>query len=142
MGRVTGTLHALPLGSLGDLEPSWESFIADGPTRCMERQRKFDLDDDWLNQIEGFLAEVERPTRSSVLLHTELMLDHFFAERTSRGWELTGLIDFEPAMVGNPEYEFASVGLFVAGGERDALRAFLLAYEYRPEELDGEFSRR
>ena len=49
---------------------------------------------------------------------------------------LCGLFDFEPAMLGAAEYEFASVGLFVACGDARALRRVLLAYGYPPHALD------
>ncbi len=45
-------------------------------------------------------------------------------------------------MVGCPEYEFASVGLFVTRGDRELLRDCLLGYGYREDELGPELSRR
>ena len=50
----------------------------------------------------------------------------------------SGLFDFEPAMEGDPEYEFASVGVFPSGG--DALGALIRAYGY--PEVDGAQRRR
>ena len=46
------------------------------------------------------------------------------AERDRLGDEF----DFEPAMVGEPDYEFASVGLFVACGDARLLRRTLKSY--------------
>ncbi len=37
--------------------------------------------------------------------------------RPDRTWRLCGLIDFEPAMRGEREYEFVSVGVFAAQGD-------------------------
>ncbi len=49
-----------------------------------------------------------RPGRR--LLHTEVMRQHLLtAEGPQRGMGLSGLIDFEPAMRGEREYEFAGV---------------------------------
>jgi hygromycin-B 7''-O-kinase len=38
---------------------------------------------------------------------------------------LTGLVDFEPSMIGGREYEFASVGIFFAAGDGELLRTAL-----------------
>lgn len=40
-------------------------------------------------------------------------------------WRLTGLIDFEPAMRGAREYEFAAVSVFFAEGDAELLRRTL-----------------
>ena len=45
-------------------------------------------------------------------------------------------------MIGAPEYEFASVGLFVACGDARTLRRVLLAYGYAPHALDETLQRR
>jgi hygromycin-B 7''-O-kinase len=52
------------------------------------------------------------------------------------------LIDFEPAMVGEREYEFASVGLFVSGGDRLLLRTILEAYGYHDGDLNSDLAER
>jgi hygromycin-B 7''-O-kinase len=46
------------------------------------------------------------------------MSQHLLVTQTASGWRLSGLIDFEPAMRGDREYEFAAIGVFVA--EADA----------------------
>jgi hygromycin-B 7''-O-kinase len=53
---------------------------------------------------------------------------------------LSGLFDFEPAMVGAPEYDFSSLGLFVSCGDARFLRRTLLAYGYAPHALDEALS--
>jgi hygromycin-B 7''-O-kinase len=52
------------------------------------------------------------------------------------------LFDFEPAMRGAREYEFASLGLFVSCGDAGFLRRTLTAYGYRPDDLDEPLQRR
>jgi hygromycin-B 7''-O-kinase len=76
------------------------------------------------------------PASRTVLLHTEVMREHL----TVDGGLLSGLFDFEPAMLGAAEYEFASVGLFVACGDARVLRRVLLAYGYAPTALDEALS--
>jgi hygromycin-B 7''-O-kinase len=76
------------------------------------------------------------------LLHTEIMRSHVFAERNQSAWSLSGVIDFEPAMMGDAEYEFASVGVFLTRGSGPSLRALLLAYGYREGDLGLPLQRR
>jgi hygromycin-B 7''-O-kinase len=55
------------------------------------------------------------------------MRQHLLVE--SKGaWHVSGLIDFEPAMLGAPEYELSAVGIFLTCAEPGLLRAFLDAY--------------
>ena len=54
----------------------------------------------------------------------------------------SGIVDFEPAMLGAPEYEFASVGIFLSCGSGPALRALLLAYGYPESDLGLPLQRR
>ncbi len=84
----------------------------------------------WLEQIPEFLDTWKpAPGGARALLHTEVMREHMMVERhTALGWRLSGWFDFEPAMVGDPDYEFASVGLFVACGDARFLHRTLRAY--------------
>jgi len=141
VGRLLATLHALdPRGSA---EADWPRFLGEQTARCVASQSARGLAPAWLEQIPRFLAAttLPRPTRE-VLLHTEIMRVHLFAKRGPSGWSLSGLIDFEPAMVGAPEYEFAAVGLFLTCGDGPALRALLLAYGYHPADLGPALQRR
>lgn len=70
------------------------------------------------------------------------MREHLLAVRRSGGWTLSGLYDFEPAMMGEPEYEFASVGVFVACGDARFLRRILTAYGHPGDRLDAASQRR
>ena len=47
-----------------------------------------------------------------------------------------GLLDFAEAMIGDREYDFAAVGIFITRGRPDLFRRFLKSYGYRPDCLD------
>jgi hygromycin-B 7''-O-kinase len=66
---------------------------------------------------------------------------HLLVNPNPDDWSLSGLFDFEPAMRGARECEFASVGLFVARGDARFPRRLLLAYGYRPHQLYDELPR-
>jgi hygromycin-B 7''-O-kinase len=137
LGEALAALHAIDTAPLADLPPRWETFVVQQRASALERQSRRGLDAAWLAQIDGFLQRwMPPPAPHTVLLHTEVMREHL----TVDGGRLTGLFDFEPAMLGAAEYEFASVGLFVACGEARVLRRVLLAYGYAPSALDEALS--
>jgi len=90
--------------------PDWGLFLARQRAGCVERQRAAGLDSAWLAQIPAFLDAValdSSPRR--VLLHTGVMREHLLVTPHPDGcWSLSGLFDFEPAMRGAREYEFAA----------------------------------
>ncbi len=140
LGASLAALHQVTVRELGP--PDWEAFLAGQREGCAERQRRLGLDERWAAQIPEFLDSVPlRPPRT-VLLHTEVMREHLLATRGPRGWTLSGLYDFEPAMTGAPEYEFVSVGLFVSRGDARFLRRMLTAYGYPGDRLGPALSRR
>lgn len=142
VGEAVARLHALPAETLPIPGPGWEEFLARQAEGCVERQRKYGLAEGWLEQVPGYLASVLLPPRRPVLLHTEVMRDHVLVQRGAAGWEVTGIFDFEPAMRGDPEYELASVGIFLAGGDPALFGAFLRGYGLPAEALDAELRRR
>lgn len=144
LGEGVRALHALDTAPLADLPPSWPAFAAAQRASATERQMARGLAPAWCERIEPFLERwlppgALQPSRLS-LLHTELMRDHVFVAEGVAGWQLAGLIDFEPAMVGAPEYEFASAGLFVAEADAAFLRALLQAYGRDRAELGPALS--
>lgn len=113
----------------------WPAFVS--------QQRALGLPALWADQISGFLNAVTVASGPPVLLHTEVMREHLFVDQAPGGaWRLSGLIDFEPAMRGAKEYEFASVGVFVAEGDARFLTRTLTSYGYHRDELDRELRRR
>ena len=144
MGELLRALHAVPCEDLEDLRVDWPRFLTEQSAAVAERQRSLGAPWPWVQQIPAFLSEVDlRATpRGSALLHTEIMRVHTKVRANAGRWELCGIFDFEPAMVAPVGYEFASVGLFFAGGDAGVLRELLLAYGYARSELDRGLQRR
>lgn len=144
LGHVLAALHAITAPGPDQLGPTdWERFVAAQRASCTERQRAAGLDETWLAQIPSFLDGVDLGASPRLaLLHTEVMREHLFVTRQADGWTLSGLFDFEPAMRGATEYEFAAAGLFVSCGDADFLRHMLSAYGYAPQQLDEALSQR
>jgi hygromycin-B 7''-O-kinase len=143
LGSAVAALHALDVAPLGALTPDWGAFLQAQRASAVERQRAHGLEPRWLEQIPAFLDAWMPPVEGPrALLHTELMREHLLVAPGPRGWTLTGLFDFEPAMVGAPEYDLASFGLFVSGGDGRFLRRALRAYGYDDGALGGALQRR
>jgi hygromycin-B 7''-O-kinase len=133
LGETVAALHAIDVAPLADLEPPWGRFAAAQRASAAQRQRERRLDEAWVRQIDAFLERwMPPPSPRHALLHTELMREHLLVQRG----RLAGLFDFEPAMVGAPEYDFASLGLFVSCGDARVLRRTLRAYGYAEATLD------
>jgi hygromycin-B 7''-O-kinase len=134
-GAGLAALHATATEGLEPLTVDWPAFMDAQRTSCRERQRAAGLDAPWLDAVEGFLARwMPRDAGERVLLHTEVMREHLLVESPGGAWRLSGLVDFEPAMMGAPEYEWASVGVFVTCGEPGLLGELLAAYGAEPDD--------
>jgi len=129
VGTSLAELHALDTSELTPLVVDWSSFVRQQCDSCVERQAAKGLAALWLDQVESFLERWSPPDDGRrVLLHTEVMREHVLVEPHHGVWRLSGLVDFEPAMIGAPEYEFASVGVFLTCAEPQLFRAVLDAY--------------
>ncbi len=129
LGAAIRALHALPVADLSPvLRPDWAGFLAAQRAGCVAHHRARGADEAWLARLEPFLAGTPLAPARLALLHTEVMLDHVFVAEGPDGWALTGLLDLEPAVVGDPDYELAAVGVFVCRGDRALLGAFLDGY--------------
>jgi hygromycin-B 7''-O-kinase len=144
-GAVVARMHALPLDDLAPLEIDWPAFFERQIEGCVERQRSVGVDERWLAAIPAYLDAARSAFRfpaRRALLHTELGPGHLFVVERGGRWHLSGLIDFAEAFLGDPEYEFTAVGIFVTRGAPGLLRAFLLAYGYAECELTPELGTR
>ena len=142
LGEALRVLHGLGVEGLDVLRSDWNAFLAGQRDACVERQRRLGLAERWLEQIPGFLAGTPLGEHAGSLLHTEVMREHLLVLERPEGWILSGLFDLEPAMVGAPEYEFASVGLFVTCGDPRLLHRVLTAYGYPGDGVDAALQRR
>jgi len=144
LGETIAALHRLPPPAIRDWGPAdWPDFVAWRRDQCVSEQRARGLPSSWADQIPGYLDTVALPSGPPVLLHTEVMRQHLLVGQAPGGsWRLSGLIDFEPAMRGEREYEFAAVGAFVAGGDARFLARTLTSYGYHRDQLDRDLRRR
>jgi hygromycin-B 7''-O-kinase len=144
LGETIAALHEVPPPEIACWWPEdWPAFMARQRAVVVGEQLGLGLPPAWADQIPCFLDEVGLPVRTPVLLHTEIMREHLLVSQDAgAAWRLSGLIDFEPAMRGDREYEWAAVGVFVAEGDGAFLGGTLTAYGYSRDQLDGTLRRR
>jgi len=129
VGTALAALHAITTHALDPLTVDWPRFVDAQRTSCRDRQLAKGLGAPWVDLVDDFLGRwTPSDDGARVLLHTEVMRQHLLVERREGAWRISGLIDFEPAMLGAPEYELAAVGVFLTCAEPGLLRALLDAY--------------
>ncbi|MFC3576999.1 phosphotransferase family protein [Streptomyces yaanensis] len=136
--ETLAALHAMEWKPLTDVVgPSdWGAFLRRQRAGIARQHRAPEVPEPWLSQIPDFLDSVPLPASPELaLLHTEFMLEHLTIDMRG-GRRLTGLFDFEPAMIGDPAYDFVSAGLFVTRGDPRQFRRFYEAYGRAPYDPD------
>ena len=113
VGEVLARLHALPTTALAahpELSDRWRQLVTRSIDECVTIHRGHGAPAAWLAQLPAFFEAVpplHPPDFAPVLLHGDLHSWHLLlAERDGR-WSLDGLIDFDSALLGWREYEFA-----------------------------------
>lgn len=127
LGEAIGALHRVRGHAVASVTDPWPAFRAQQRARCIDLERSKGLSPERLAEIERYLERLDRivePSSDPALLHTEIGPSHVLV----RDGRITGLIDFGDAMVGDPEYDLAPVGMFVTRGDRAAFRAFSRAH--------------
>lgn len=143
---------SLPVHAVGDavLKLFPPPYAHEQPVEtAVPRHGRWEMPAPWLDQVSAFLVSVGldlgEPAGSEqlVLLHTEIMPANLLARRGEDDrWDLCGLVDLEPAMHGQREYELDALAIFLAEGDPIVLGAALDAYGYAPDQLDEAFRRR
>lgn len=142
IGKSLRKIHEINLSAVDLNTNLWTEFLSAQKNACFARHEKLGLRQDLLKQIPAFLESVNLDWSRLSFLHTEVMRDHVFFDVANEKMTFSGFIDFEPSMIGCPEYDFASVGLFLSSGDRDALRSFFEGYGNLDQVSNREFRRR
>ena len=139
IGKNLRKIHDLTLPETGFFKNNWNEFLTEQKKNCYERHAKIGLREDLLKQIPDFLNTVDLTWNKISFLHTEVMKDHVFFDEQL---QFQGFIDFEPSRLGAPEYDFASVGVFLTSGDKKALRSFFEGYGILNQASTTSFKRR
>ncbi|MFT4703827.1 MAG: hypothetical protein ACI81R_001520 [Bradymonadia bacterium] len=110
----------------------------------VEEQRGLGLSDAWATRLGPFISRVLSgfEPRGAALLHTELMPAHLTVAPRDGRPTVVGICDFEPAMFGDVDYEFASIGAFMSMGDAAVLTPVLGGWMIAPAERTHALSER
>jgi hygromycin-B 7''-O-kinase len=148
LGGALRELHAVPPGALVDvpvLAGRWSRLVSRSADETIAHHRRQGVDAVWLDRLRHFLRQAPAPCRDGftpVLLHGDVHPWHLLASREDARWRLSGLIDFDDAMLGHNEYEFASPGVLMFGGDAASIDACLRAYDFAGREVNAGLRRR
>ncbi|WP_433471113.1 phosphotransferase family protein [Saccharomonospora azurea] len=137
-GVMTAELHAVTEHP-APLVTDWTAFVRARREAVVDHHRRQELPPEWLELVPEFVDGVDLPVERPVFLHTELLREHILVRHDGNRWRISGLIDFEPAMVGAAEYEFVAASVYLAGADPACWHAFLRGYGLEP---DVDFARR
>ncbi len=137
LGLFARHLHTLPLSQTHALSPSWERFLAflhERRLACVADHARWGvLPFHLISQIDAYLppiaALVDQQTVPH-LLHCDLNEDHVLGDFVGERWQLTGIIDFGDAMVGDRIYEFVALHIGLMHCDKRLLRVFLDSYGF------------
>jgi hygromycin-B 7''-O-kinase len=135
LGPIVRHIHALPIEGAPSLPRSWDAFVhllqrrrdtsaADYARGGIMPRRLADQIDSYLPSVDSLIDRTMEPQ----LLHCDLNQDHVLGRFNSGHWQLTGIIDFGDAQVGDPLYELVALHLGLFHCDKQLLRTFLDAY--------------
>lgn len=131
VGALLQRLHAVDVRACAPIHDDWPAWVNEQRAVCVERQRGYGLEPDWVRELEVRVAALPAlldPEDAPVFLHADVTDEHVFVERREGRWRVTGLIDFGDAMVGDRLYEFAAPLVFMSQRQPQVQRALLAGY--------------
>jgi hygromycin-B 7''-O-kinase len=145
LAGVLVQLHGLPTNDLPYLDTNWKEFVEARVEGCVQRHREHGVPEYWLQQMPDFLAHAS-PLYPfdfpSAIISGDIHQYHLLARLEHGQWRLSGLFDFDDALLGFCEYDLAAAGLFLMAGRSTLLRPFLLTYGYAVSDLNERLSHR
>jgi hygromycin-B 7''-O-kinase len=144
LGALIREVHSLPTDGLERIDCHWHQFIEKQIAHCVEQHRTTKLPMPLLQQLPAYLDSINEELphfTKPVLLTGEYTPMNFLVQQVDSMWHISGLIDFGDAMLGLPEYDLLGPGAFLIQGDKQLLKAFLIAYGYLPHELNRTLSR-
>lgn len=127
IGSSLRKIHELSIPNDSYFKNNWDEFLNTQKKNCVARHTSLGLRESLLMQIPDFLNNIHLNCNRISFLHTEVMKDHVFFDEQLK---FQGFIDFEPSRLGSPEYDFASVLVFLTDGDSRTLKAFFDGYGF------------
>jgi hygromycin-B 7''-O-kinase len=145
IGELIAEVQQVPVGDLSSLEPQWESFIPKQIEGCRARHERLGLPQKFLDELDEFIdaaAKLIPMSRPLVILTGEYTPENLLLSQSSKGWQLSALIDFGDVMTGWGEYDLLGPSSFMIGGRPGRLRSFFRGFGYAEADLTPALTRR
>jgi hygromycin-B 7''-O-kinase len=145
IGETIAEVQRVPLGELSGIEPRWDQFVLRQIEGCRVRHERLGLPRKYLDGLEQLLRDA--PTlipfnAPAVILTGEYIPENFLLSRESRGWCLSGLIDFGDVMTGWGEYDLLGPSAFMTAGMPRRVRSLFQGFGYSNADIDPTLKRR
>ncbi|MCP3802878.1 aminoglycoside phosphotransferase family protein [Allokutzneria sp. A3M-2-11 16] len=141
LGFALADLHQRTINGLQ--RDGWAGFVPRRRKELLQRHRAGGVPPVWSRQFEPFLDGIEHDDPDRLLpLHTKLSFPTVQIRHRPGGWLLSGVSDFECAMLGPREFDIAWTALSVARGKRRFVRSLLDGAQVEYEHHDLELQRR
>jgi len=139
LGALIARLHAIDVAGCAPISADWSAFVTRRVAAVVPRNERAGANSAWLTELGVFATEsaplVSGPIEP-VFLHADLTDEHVFVTECGGRWQISGLIDFGDAMIGDPLYEFAAPTAFLCQRRPTAQRALLRGYGFADAEVD------
>ncbi len=134
LGALMRQLHALDVTKVEGLASDWSGFLSQQFRLCLDNQAQAGASAAWLEQIHSFLANLPPLAGNgspSALLHSDITCEHVYLQQQEDTWQISGLIDWGDAMIGDPLYDFVAPAL-ITRDDPAVWRALLQGYGFQP----------
>ena len=131
LGRVVRLAHETPLRvGAWPMPSTWGEFVSHRLLGLVDRlQETMAFSASVFKEIDALLGATDWFAARPRLLHGDLTADHLLvAERDGR-WNMTGLIDWADALVGDPYYEWVALWFDLCRREERLFSAFQRGYD-------------
>ena len=130
LGERVRRVHETPIRPGLGWPPAdaWPRFVA---TRLAEAPAalRAALPERVVAEAEALLSATDWFANAPRLLHADLTQDHALVTQRGDGWQLTGLLDWADAEVGDPVYEWVALYFGFSGRDVALLRACMAGYD-------------
>ncbi|MBA3454058.1 MAG: phosphotransferase [Deltaproteobacteria bacterium] len=139
IGATMAKAHALAVGELATLPPSWSAFIDEQILGCRARHARLAMPDWLVAGVDDFVRTwgpgVQAPS-DHVILTGEYTPFNLLVDRDPEGWRLSGMIDLGDAMIGPRDYDLLGPSLFLCEGDPALVGALFRGYHGHEAALD------
>ena len=148
IGEILARLHALPTAGLSAypaLAERWPRLLGLSIQECVDRHRGHGAPEEWLARLPAFLEHLPplHPAGfTPVLVGGDVHCWHLLVTEANGAWRIVGLFDFDDAMLGWWEYDFAIPALSMMARQPTVLAECLHGYAGSRLARDVDWSRR